>query len=232
MSARPTILLVEDDGELGEALRAFLDGRGFDVIWFRIGLPALDWLTRHEAALCLLDVMLPRMDGFEIAACLREAHEELPIVFLTARGLKPDRMRGFGLGADDYLVKPVDEDELVARIEAVLRRTRSTPDQRPVAIGRYVFDRGALTLSLGDWSTSLTEREASLLGLLCDRRGSLLRSEEALRVLWRRNDVFTRRSMDVFVHRLRRHLRRDPAVTITRVRGVGLVLDVRGGRGR
>jgi DNA-binding response OmpR family regulator len=224
------ILLIEDDAELGEALRAFLDARGFDLVWFRNGPTALDWLARNDAALSLLDVMLPRMDGFEIASQLRERHPHMPIVFLTARGLKPDRLRGFGLGADDYLVKPVDEDELVARIEAVLRRTRSTAQERPVAIGRFVFDPHGLTLSLGDWFTTLTEREAALLGLLCERQGRLLRSDEALRALWRRNDVFTRRSMDVFIHRLRRHLRRDPAVSITRVRGVGLVLDVREAR--
>ena len=225
---RPTILLVEDDFELGEALRAFLDIRGFDLIWFRNGIGAMEWLGRSHADLCVLDVMLPRMDGFEIAVAIRKARADMPIIFLTARGLKPDRLRGFGVGADDYLVKPVDEDELVARISAVLRRTQPSlaPSDAPTAIGRYEFDPNALTLSLGARRQRLTEREAALLSLLCASRGRLLRRDSALKSIWKRDDAYSRRSMDVFVHRLRRHLRHDPAVSLTTVRGVGLVLDV------
>jgi two-component system OmpR family response regulator len=225
---RPTILLVEDDLELGEALRAFLDIRGFDLIWFRSGAAALEWLGRSQTDLCILDVMLPRMDGFEIAVAIRNANADMPIIFLTARGLKPDRLRGFGVGADDYLVKPVDEDELVARISAVLRRTQpaSAAPSAPTAIGRYNFDPHALTLSIDARRQRLTEREAALLSLLCVSRGRLVRRDAALKSIWKRDDVYSRRSMDVFVHRLRRHLRHDPSVSLTTVRGVGLVLDV------
>ena len=225
---RPTILLIEDDLELGEALRAFLDIRGFDLIWFRNGAAALDWLGRSHTDLCILDVMLPRMDGFDIAVAIRHAHGDMPIIFLTARGLKPDRLRGFGVGADDYLVKPVDEDELVARISAVLRRTQPSSAVLAAAttIGRYEFDPNALTLSLGGRRQRLTEREAALLSLLCASRGRLLRRDAALKSIWRRDDAYSRRSMDVFVHRLRRHLRHDPAVSLTTVRGIGFVLDV------
>jgi DNA-binding response OmpR family regulator len=228
VSERPTILLVEDDLELGEALRAFLDIRGFDLIWFRHGAGALEWLNRSHADLCILDVMLPRMDGFEIAVAIREAHVDMPLIFLTARGLKHDRLRGFGVGADDYLVKPVDEDELVARIAAVLRRTQPIAAMRaiPTAIGRYEFDPNALTLSIGARRQRLTQREADLLSLLCANQGRLLRREAALKAIWRRDDAYSRRSMDVFVHRLRHHLRHDSAVSLTTVRGVGLVLDV------
>jgi two-component system, OmpR family, response regulator len=229
---RPTILLVEDDLELGEALRAFLDIRGFDLIWFRNGVSALEWLGRSHAELCILDVMLARMDGFEIAGAIRTAHADMPIIFLTARGLKTDRLRGFGLGADDYLVKPVDEDELVARISAVLRRAQpaSAALSVPTAIGRYNFDPTALTLSIDARRQRLTEREAALLSLLCASRGRLLRRDAALKSIWKRDDAYSRRSMDVFVHRLRRHLRHDPAVSLTTVRGVGLVLDVETGQ--
>ncbi|MGH7712149.1 MAG: response regulator transcription factor [Gemmatimonadaceae bacterium] len=227
-SERPTIVLVEDDLELGEALRAFLDIHGFDLIWFRHGTGALDWLGRSRADLCILDVMLPRMDGFEIATAIRRVYADLPIVFLTARGLKPDRLRGFGLGADDYLVKPVDEDELVARISAVLRRRQPMTANlaAPTAIGRYHFDPGALTLSIDGKRQRLTQREAALLSLLCASRGRLLRRETALKSIWKRDDVYSRRSMDVFVHHLRRHLRHDPSVSLTTVRGTGFVLDV------
>jgi DNA-binding response OmpR family regulator len=227
-NARPTILLVEDDRELGEALRAFFDVSGFDLLWFRSGPPALEWLTRQRADLCVLDVMLPRANGFEIATSLRRAHPELPFVFLTARALKPDRLRGFGVGADDYIVKPVDEDELLARVRVVLRRARTTaisPDV-PMPIGRYVFDHAALTLRLGHDRRMLTEREAALLALLCARIGQLVRREEVLHTLWKRDDIFARRSMNVFVHRLRGYLRRDPAVSITTVRNVGVMLEV------
>ena len=229
---RPTILLVEDDLELGEALRAFLDIRGFDLIWFRNGIGAMEWLGRSHADLCVLDVMLPRMDGFAIAVAIRKARADMPIIFLTARGLKPDRLRGFGVGADDYLVKPVDEDELVARISAVLRRTQPSPAALAAAttIGRYEFDPHALTLSLGARRQRLTEREAALLSLLCASRGRLLRRDATLKSIWKRDDAYSRRSMDVFVHRLRRHLRHDPAVSLTTVRGVGLVLDVETGQ--
>ena len=225
---RPTILLVEDDFELGEALRAFLDIRGFDLIWFRNGIGAMEWLGRSHADLCVLDVMLPRMDGFEIAVAMRKARADMPIIFLTARGLKPDRLRGFGVGADDYVIKPVDEDELVARISAVLRRTQpsSALAVGPTAIGRYEFDPNALMLSIDARRQRLTQREAALLSLLCASRGRLLRRDAALKSIWKRDDVYSRRSMDVFVHRLRRHLRHDPAVSLTTVRGIGLVLDV------
>lgn len=225
---RPSILLVEDDLELGEALRAFLDIRGFDLIWFRNGAAALEWLGRSRADLCILDVMLPRMDGFEIAEAIRSAHADMPFLFLTARGLKPDRLRGFGLGADDYLIKPVDEDELVARIGAVLRRTQpvSAALSAPTAIGRYEFDPNALTLSIDARRQRLTQREAALLSLLCVSRGRLVRRDAALKSIWKRDDVYSRRSMDVFVHRLRRHLRHDPAVSLTTVRGIGLMLEV------
>jgi len=228
LSERPTLLLVEDDLELGEALRAFLDIRSFDLIWFRNGAVALEWLGRSQADLCILDVMLPRMDGFEIAVAIRSAHPDMPIIFLTARGLKVDRLRGFGVGADDYLVKPVDEDELVARISAVLRRAQpvSAGLTAPTAIGRYEFDPNALTLSIDTRRQRLTQREAALLSLLCASQGRLLRRDAALKSIWKRDDAFSRRSMDVFVHRLRRHLRHDPGVSLTTVRGVGLVLDV------
>ncbi|MGH7694501.1 MAG: response regulator transcription factor [Gemmatimonadaceae bacterium] len=225
---RPTILLVEDDLELGEALRAYLDIRGFDLIWYRNGIGAMEWLGRSHADLCVLDVMLPRMDGFEIALAIRKTRRDMPIIFLTARGLKPDRLRGFGVGADDYLVKPVDEDELVARISAVLRRAQPVSGglSEPMAIGRYEFDPNALTLSLDARRQRLTQREAALLSLLCANQGRLLRRDAALKSIWKRDDEFSRRSMDVFVHRLRRHLRHDPAVSLTTVRGIGLVLDV------
>ena len=224
----PTIVLVEDDFELGEALRAFLDIRGFDLIWFRNGIGAMEWLGRSHADLCVLDVMLPRMDGFEIAVAIRKARADMPIIFLTARGLKPDRLRGFGVGADDYVIKPVDEDELVARISAVLRRTQPTSALAvgPTPIGRYEFDPNALMLSIDARRQRLTQREAALLSLLCASRGRLLRRDAALKSIWKRDDVYSRRSMDVFVHRLRRHLRHDPAVSLTTVRGIGLVLDV------
>jgi DNA-binding response OmpR family regulator len=231
---RPTIVLIEDDLELGEALRAFLDVKGFDLIWFRNGVSALEWLGRSRADLCVLDVMLPRMDGFELAAAIRRAHEALPILFLTARGLKADRLRGFRVGADDYLVKPVDEDELVARLVAVLRRSRLTapPLTTPLRIGRYEFDPNAFTLTIGAKRQRLTRRESELLALLCANSGRVVSRTATLRSIWRRDDTYSRRSLDVFVYRLRRHLRHDPTVNLATVRGVGLMLDVSGSEQR
>ncbi|NBC06398.1 MAG: response regulator, partial [Bacteroidetes bacterium] len=170
---------------------------------------------------------LPDQDGFELARRIRRRSPEQPLIFLTARSLKADRLRGFDLGADDYLVKPVDEEELVARIEAILRRVKPTPKTSTYTIGRYHFDSQNQWLSLHGDRRQLTEREAHLLTLLCEREGRLLSREQVLKELWNQNDYFTRRSMDVFISRLRKYLSKDERVEIQNVYGSGFILKVK-----
>jgi DNA-binding response OmpR family regulator len=220
------LLLVEDHETLGFALKAYLEMKAFDVRWEKDGATALTYFDKHPVDLCILDVTLPERDGFELARLIRRKIPTQPLIFLTARSLKADRLRGFGLGADDYVVKPVDEEELVARIQAVLRRVQPEPPSEQYQIGSYVFDPQNQWLSLEEERRQLTEREAHLLSLLCERQGKLLSREQVLKELWQQNDYFTRRSMDVFISRLRKYLSEDPAIEIQNVYGSGFILKV------
>lgn len=222
------ILLVEDHETLGFALKEYLTLNGFEVDWQRDGDAGLRRFELYPADLCVLDVGLPGRDGFSLAEEIRRQAPDQAFLFLTARALKADRLRGFGLGADDYLVKPVDEEELVARIQAVLRRASPQPPPPDTyAIGRYTFDWPNHQLHLaGQPPRQLTEREARLLLLLCERQGQLLSRQQVLKTLWQQNDYFTRRSMDVFISRLRKYLAEDPKVSIQNVYGSGFILAV------
>jgi DNA-binding response OmpR family regulator len=228
MENTPKILLAEDHEPLGFALKEYLEWKGFAVSWARAGDQALAHFERYPVDLCVLDVMMPGRDGFELAAAIKQRNPRLPIIFLTARSLKADVLKGFGLGADDYIVKPVDEEELVARIHAVLRRAapESAAPAETFAIGRYCFDFANQKLSLDGQERLLTEREAHLLRLLCEYRGRLLPRQEVLKSLWNQNDYFTRRSMDVFVSRLRKYLADDPQIEIQNVYGSGFILQI------
>jgi DNA-binding response OmpR family regulator len=227
MPETPKILLAEDHATLGYALKEYLELKGFAVSWAQEGGKALAHFERYPVDLCILDVMMPGQDGFELATALKQRNPRLPIIFLTARSLKADVLKGFGLGADDYIVKPVDEEELVARIQAVLRRAApESAASKTYAIGRYIFDFANQKLSLEGRERILTEREARLLHLLCTCQGRLLPRQEVLKNLWSQNDYFTRRSMDVFVSRLRKYLADDPNIEIQNVYGSGFILHV------
>ena len=227
MPETPKILLAEDHATLGYALKEYLELKGFAVSWAQEGGKALAHFERYPVDLCILDVMMPGQDGFELATALKQRNPRLPIIFLTARSLKADVLKGFGLGADDYIVKPVDEEELVARIQAVLRRAApESAASDTYAIGRYIFDFANQKLSLEGRERILTEREARLLHLLCTCQGRLLPRQEVLKNLWSQNDYFTRRSMDVFVSRLRKYLADDPNIEIQNVYGSGFILHV------
>jgi DNA-binding response OmpR family regulator len=221
------LLLVEDHKTLGFALKEYLEMKGFDVSWQQNGAAGQHHFEKYPVDLCLLDLMLPDKDGFELARSIRLKSPRQPIIFLTARGLKADRLKGFELGADDYITKPVDEEELVARVQAVLRRVQpEQPAEQRYRIGRYTFDPVNQWLELGEQRRQLTERESHLLRLLCERRGRLLSREQVLKALWSQNDYFTRRSMDVFISRLRKYLSGDSEVSIQNVYGSGFILQV------
>lgn len=221
------LLLVEDNETLGYILKEYLDMKNMQVTLERNGKAGLSAFRKQAYDLCILDVMMPEMDGFTLAAELRAIEPGIPIIFLTAKALKVDKLKGFNLGADDYIVKPVDEEELLARIRAVLRRTKNGsdgPQSLSYEIGDYQFDFSNQKLIREGREQILTEREAHLLRLLCENKGKLLSRRQVLNTLWNNNDYFTRRSMDVFISRLRKYLADDPQIKINNVYGSGFIL--------
>jgi DNA-binding response OmpR family regulator len=224
------ILLVEDDLNLGLLLMDYLESEGLQVCWRRDGLSGLQQARRQPFDLCILDVMMPGMDGFRLAKNLREQHPFLPFLFLTARLLKEDKMKGYALGAEDYLTKPFDETELLCKINVVLRRTAQyspAPELKSVQIGRYHFDPARQELRIAEQTTRLTEKENAVLDLLCRHQNRILRREEAVEKIYGKYDYFLGRSFDVFISRLRKLLKDDPEVSIDNVFRVGFILNVR-----
>ncbi|MEM0993647.1 MAG: response regulator transcription factor [Bacteroidota bacterium] len=226
MQAR--ILLVEDDESLGFVLQAYLRTQDFRVEWVKNGKEGFSLLKKSKYDLCLLDIMMPKMNGMELMQKIRARKDYIPVIFLTAKALKADKLKGFELGADDYLIKPIDEEELVARIRAVLRRSKA-PQGAALSydIGQFTFDVANQKLSNATQSHYLTELECQLLQMLCDQNGQLLARKYALQKLWGKEDYFTRRSMDVFISRLRKYLASDENVKIRNVHGSGFVLEVK-----
>jgi DNA-binding response OmpR family regulator len=221
------LLLVEDNETLGYILKEYLEMKDLQVTLARDGKAGLKAFKKQSYDLCVLDVMMPEMDGFTLATELRAIEPEIPIIFLTAKALKVDKLKGFNIGADDYIVKPVDEEELLARIKAVLRRSKNEggkPKTLRYQIGEYEFDFSNQKLIREGNEQILTEREAHLLRLLCDNKGKLLSRRQVLNTLWNNNDYFTRRSMDVFISRLRKYLADDPQIKINNVYGSGFIL--------
>ncbi|MEL6717967.1 MAG: response regulator transcription factor [Bacteroidota bacterium] len=220
------ILLVEDDESLGFVLKAYLKTQDFRVEWAKDGQEAFSILKKYKFDLCLLDIMMPKMNGIEVARRLRDRNNYIPIIFLTAKSLKEDKLMGFDLGADDYIVKPIDEEELVARIKAVLRRSKAPRSAVDIyEIGNYQFDLKNQCLQSKDQSYTLTEMECQLLQMLCDSQGELLSRKYVLQKLWGKEDYFTRRSMDVFISRLRKYLKADDRIRIRNVHGSGFILE-------
>ncbi len=222
------ILLAEDDNTLGYVLKEYLELHRYSVQLARDGEAALQAFLQSPFDICILDVMLPKKDGFMLAAELRQQNKKVPIIFLTAKSLKIDKLKGFNIGADDYIVKPVDEEELIARIKAVMRRVVERPGEAArdqYLIGNYIFDYPNQCLILGEKKQLITGKEAAMLKLLCEHRSRILDRNQALKSLWGESDYFTRRSMDVFISHLRKYLSEDPAVKIKNVHGKGFVLD-------
>ena len=227
MSDSIKILLVEDDANLGYILKEYLSVYDFEVLWAKDGVEGLEQFKKRKYDLCILDVMMPKMDGFTLAEKIKSFNPEVPLIFLTAKALKIDKLKGFKLGADDYIVKPVDEEELIARINAIIKRSHQATDQQPslFQIGQYEFDYPNQALIFAGKKQLITTKEADILRLLCMNKGNLLDRQTTLRELWGENDYFNRRSMDVFISKLRKYLSQDPGVKITNVHGKGFVLE-------
>ena len=227
---KATILLVEDDANLGFVLQDTLKRKGYTVHLCRDGKEGLKYFNANPYDLCVLDVMLPQKDGFSLAEDIRLTNQQVPIVFLTAKSQTDDRIAGFKAGGDDYLTKPFNHEELLLRIEAILRRTQGRaedPRARDVfEIASYTFDHRNLELKHPDETRKLTKKEADVLRLLCMHRDQVLPRELVLNMVWGDDTYFLGRSLDVFISRLRKYLRHDPRVHINNVHGVGFRFQV------
>ncbi len=224
----PKLLLVEDDESLGYLLTEYLKIKSFDITWVKRGEAALQNLEKNNYSLVILDLMLPDIDGFEVARRITEKYHETPFLFLTARSLKVDVLKGFSLGAVDYIKKPIDEEELVARIQAILARISPTePEVKQASIleiGNYRLDTTKQELSNAEETFSLTGREAELLAFLINHKNELATHKEILIALWGENDYFNRKSLNVFISHLRKYLQKDSNLSIENVHGKGFIL--------
>ena len=220
------ILLCEDDENLGMLLREYLQAKGYDTELFADGELGYKAFTQSKYDLCVLDVMMPKKDGFSLARDIRQLNEDIPIIFLTAKTLKEDILEGFRIGADDYLTKPFSMEELTFRIEAILRRVRGkkSRNRSHYQIGSFSFDTQKQILSRGDQQTKITTKESELLSLLCAHANEILQRDYALKTIWIDDNYFNARSMDVYITKLRKHLRADDSVEIINIHGKGYKL--------
>lgn len=226
------ILLVEDDPNLGLLLQDYLQLKGkFDVILCTDGEEGLKAFSKHSFDLCILDVMMPKKDGFTLGKEIRKANEHVPIIFATAKAMMEDKASAYDLGGDDYITKPFRIEELLLRINALLKRvskdnTLAEPTQTQFEIGKYTFDYTTQLIHFNGQQQKLSTKEAELLQLLCLKKNTVLTREEALLSIWHDDNYFNGRSMDVFLSKLRKYLREDPKVEILNVHGKGYKLLV------
>jgi DNA-binding response OmpR family regulator len=223
------ILLVEDDVNLGFLLVDFLESDGFEVKLYKDGESGYKGFQISPFNLCIIDLMLPRMDGFTLAGKIKETDPEIPIIILSARSMKEDKIKGFRIGIDDYITKPFDEEELLYRVKAILSRTRqsNSPNKKSVVtIGKYEFDASNQLLTYNNKPQRLTTKESQILGLLCNPVNNLVKREEIMIAVWGDSDYYTGRSLDVFISKLRSYLKNDPSVKITTIPTVGCLLEV------
>ncbi len=222
------IFLVEDDLSFGSVLKSYLEINDYSVEWVDDGKYALDHFRKGLFNICILDIMLPHVDGFTIANEIRQINNEVPIIFLTAKKLKEDVLKGYGVGGDDYITKPFDTDILLAKIKAILSRRDFQSGTRDIfEIGKFIFNAKLRTLALGDIENKLSPKEAQLLELLAINPNTLISREMALKKIWGSDDYFTARSMDVYITKLRKFLSEDPSLNIKNIHGAGFQLIVR-----
>lgn len=227
--SKKKILLVEDDKNLGFVVQDNLSLKGYDVVRCMDGEEGFHAFQSEEFNLCILDVMLPKKDGFTLAREIRMSDTEIPILFLTAKSLQDDKLEGFKTGADDYIVKPFSMEELIFRIEVFLKRSSNTGDaenQQVCQLGKYTFDYKNLTLTNGDFHKVLTQKEADVLHCFCNNVGVVIRREDILKEVWGDDDYFLGRSMDVFISKLRKYLSQDPSIEIVNYHGIGFKLNL------
>lgn len=227
MDAKSKILLVEDDSSLGFLIKDALEGH-YDVFWATDGQKAEEAFKKDCYNLCLLDVMLPHKSGFEIADTIRKANTDIPILFVSARAMEEDRIKGFMKGGDDYITKPFSMEELKHRIAVFLKRSKNqSVGQDGISIGQYNFKPDLLLLSTGQEEKKLTRKEGNLLFFLASKKNEVIKREEILMAVWGKDDYFTGRSLDVFISKLRKYLSGDPNIEIENYHGVGFLFKVK-----
>ncbi|MDR0544456.1 MAG: response regulator transcription factor [Odoribacteraceae bacterium] len=227
MDQKFRILLAEDDTNLGMLLKEYLRAKAFETILCEDGESAYETFSNQPFDICILDIMMPKKDGLTLAKEIKLVNHNIPIIFLTAKNTKEDVLEGFRAGADDYMTKPFSMEELLLRIEAVLRRSaglRSEEEQEVFKIGKLVFNSKKQTLVDGEEEQKLTTKESELLRLLCLNANKVLERNQALRHIWADDNYFNARSMDVYITKLRKHLKKDPSVEIINVHGKGYKL--------
>lgn len=229
-ASKAHILYVEDDESLRFVTLDNLELSGYQVTFCEDGQKAMDVIrSGQKFDLCILDVMLPEVDGFDLAKAIRERDEQVPIIFLSAKSMKQDRIHGLSIGADDYMTKPFSIEELLLKIEIFLRRSRGvtvkSADQ-PVMIGKYYFDYKNLSLSAEGYAETLTQKEADLLKLLFEHRNQVIKRSFILETIWGKDDYFLGRSLDVFISRLRKYLNLDESIKVENIHGVGFKFRV------
>lgn len=221
------VLIVEDDQNLGTLLSDYLKAKGYENTLCRNGEEGYEAFKNGHYDICILDIMMPLKDGFTLAKEIRGVDKEIPLLFLTAKSMKEDVIEGFRIGADDYIKKPFSMDELLMRIKAILRRVPDKKAVNPVFdIGQYKFDHTKQLLSSGKKKVKLTAKENDLLLLLCKNINQVVDRNAALKSVWNDDSYFNSRSMDVFIARLRKHLKEDPSIEIITARGYGFKLLV------
>ncbi|MEK7719923.1 MAG: response regulator transcription factor [Bacteroidota bacterium] len=228
MEKKMRVILSEDDENLGSLLREYLIAKGYDTDLYPDGDAAYKGFQKNQYDLCIFDVMMPKKDGFTLAKEVRMINSEIPIIFLTAKNMKEDVIEGFRLGADDYMTKPFSMEELIFRIEAILRRTLGEADNTQVLfkLGRFTFDARKQTLSDINDSTKLTTKESELLRLLCVNANKVLERNYALKTIWVDDNYFNARSMDVYITKLRKHLKDEEGIEIINIHGKGYKLII------
>ncbi|MBO7337460.1 MAG: response regulator transcription factor [Paludibacteraceae bacterium] len=228
MEQQTTILLCEDDENLGVLLKEYLMAKGLRVELEPDGEAGLKAFTKDKFDICVLDVMMPKKDGITLAKDIRNLNSDIPIIFLTAKSMKEDILEGFKAGADDYLSKPFSMEELLYRMEAIMRRVRGkkNKDATVYKLGQFTFDTKKQTLSMNGEDVKLTTKENELLSLLAANANSILERNYALKTIWIDDNYFNARSMDVYITKLRKHLRPDPTVGIINIHGKGYKLIV------
>ncbi len=230
MNEKIKILLVEDDFNLGFVIQDNLKMEGYKVHLCKDGKEGLMQFNKEKYDLCLLDVMMPKKDGFSLAKDIRKTNADVPIIFLTAKSMNEDKVKGFQVGGDDYITKPFSNEEFLLRIKAILKRSGKTNLDKSKnshsTIGKYVFDKANFELNFDGETRKLTKKESELLKLLCSHKDQVLERDLIANMVWGDDSYFVGRSMDVFITKLRKYLKDDPNISITNIHGVGFKLEI------
>ncbi len=222
------ILLAEDDFDFGTILKQYLEISGFDVVWAKNGQEAFGFFKQTKFDICVFDVMMPILDGFALAEKIIDINPEIPFLFLTAKSLKEDKIKGLKLGADDYILKPCEADELVLRIQNILKRSQiiSIKPNEIITIGNFEFDNTNLQLIHKTKTQRLTEKEAQLIRYLFENKNKLIKRELILNKIWQNDDFFSGRSLDVFVSRIRKYFKDDKNISLETIRSIGFEFKI------